>query len=103
MQPIARCNLRGLHCQSLAETVQLLFQLGALPNQLPECLRVAPVGRAISLGYQSRGTAAVSHKQWQTDEPFVANKPTVTKFPTGLNAKVANLPSFLRVAHFVVS
>ena len=100
MQPIARCNLRGLHSQAVGEAMQLLCQLWALPNQLFEVVRAAPECRAFPLGDYSGGAAPVSDHQWKANETFLANEADLDRLPVRLDRQDRHQSRIYEVAGF---
>jgi hypothetical protein len=71
----------------MGKTMQLLLQSGTLLDKLPECIGIAPVRRAISLGYESGRAAMVSHKQRQTHKALFANEADLHGFSVRLNGQ----------------
>jgi hypothetical protein len=71
----------------MRKTMQVLSQFGKLLDKLPEHIRVAPVGRAISLSYEPGRAATVSDKQWQTHKAFFANESNLHRFSVRLDSQ----------------
>src|SRR5437016_25144 len=90
MQSIAGGDLGSLHRESLAKAMQLLLQLGTTLNQSAERLCIATVSCAVSLGNQSSGAGAISHKERQPRKTFFAYETNFDALAVRLNRKNGN-------------
>ena len=97
MQPIARCDLCGLHRESLAKTLHLPLQRRILCDEFSERLGIAPVRCAVSLDHHSGRAASVSHQQGQTGESLVADETNLHRFSVRLNCQNRNQPCVHKV------